>query len=121
MNAQNILNHDVNISLEALINYLGFANNSNFILLKNNGEELKKFPVRVQYALKQKLNLDAVYVFNGKPVILFKTFHAKDDDELRKFHRSIWNFNESPLAFAILSYEIRVYNARKLPLKADTQ
>lgn len=111
MNSNNILNKNTSESFKNLIKFLGFANNKNFFSLEDGEARLKKFPVRLQVALKDKLNVDAVYVFNNKPVILFKTFDNSNEENLKLFQRNIWNFNESPIAFAVLPNEIRIYNA----------
>ncbi|MDP3112449.1 MAG: N-6 DNA methylase [Thermodesulfovibrionales bacterium] len=109
MNSKNRLTK--NKEFDYLIQFLGFADNDNFFFLKDKKDKLKKFPVRLQTVLKEKLKIDAVYVFNNKPVVLFKFFDDCDNEKLRKFHRNIWNLNESPVAFAILPNEIRMYNA----------
>lgn len=111
MNLQKILSEDIKVSFANLIKTLGFSNNNNFFFLHKREDRLKGFPVRLHSALIDKLKIDAVYTFNNKPVVLFKTFEKNEENELRDFHRAIWNLNEAPIAFAILPFEIRIYNA----------
>ena len=105
------LTKNVKENLTALRQYLGFTNN-NFIFINNRDKKFKNLPVRFQSVLKEKLQVDAVYVFNNKPIVLFKTFDDNfSEDTVNKFHRDIWSLNEAPIAFVVLPYEIRIYNA----------
>ena len=102
---------DVKKNFASLRQYLGFTNN-NFIFINNGDDKFKDFPVRLQSALKEKLQIDAVYVFNNKPIVLFKTFDGNfSEDTINNFRRNIWSLNEAPIAFVVLPCEIRIYNA----------
>ena len=87
------LTKNVKENLTALRQYLGFTNN-NFIFINNRDKKFKNLPVRFQSVLKEKLQVDAVYVFNNKPIVLFKTF----DDNFRDRKSTRLNSSHIPLS-----------------------
>ena len=82
---------------------------------KNNGlfitrEELWKtdiaFPNRVKRLIERKIEPDAFFCFDNKPMILFFNNH-KNKSEI---HKAIWNFNECPIVIFVENDVVEVFN-----------
>ena len=56
------------------------------------------------------LSPDAVYIFNGRPLILFYDLdkNPKDKSDL---HKKIWSFDDAPIVFIIEKSDVEVFNA----------
>lgn len=64
------------------------------------------FPNRVQRLLDRKINPDAFFCFDNKPILLFFESPANKDE----LHRAIWNFNECPVAIITDGLDVEVFN-----------
>ena len=59
-----------------------------------------------------RINPDAIYVFNNQPLILFFDLTLnKDLNRESEIHKQVWSFDNSPIVFIINDEDISVYNA----------
>ncbi|WP_317194058.1 Eco57I restriction-modification methylase domain-containing protein [Chryseobacterium sp. KMC2] len=59
-----------------------------------------------------RINPDAIYVFNNQPLILFFDLTLNEDlNKESEIHKQVWSFDNSPIAFIINDKDISVYNA----------
>lgn len=59
-----------------------------------------------------RINPDAIYVFNNQPLILFFDLTLnKDLNREAEIHKQVWSFDNSPIIFIIKDGDISVYNA----------
>ncbi|NOS83540.1 MAG: N-6 DNA methylase, partial [Ignavibacteria bacterium] len=56
-----------------------------------------------------RIKPDAIYCFNNQPYILFFDLVNNDLDE-SEIHKSIWNFNQTPVVFFIKHNQVEIYN-----------
>ncbi|HVW94845.1 MAG TPA: N-6 DNA methylase [Mucilaginibacter sp.] len=80
--------------------------NGLFFTKDDNWKTQTAFPNRVQRLLEHKINPDAFFCFDNKPVILFFN-NPQNKGEL---HRAIWNFNECPLVIIVEHGLIEIFN-----------
>ncbi len=60
----------------------------------------------------EKINPDAIYVFNNLPFILFFDLSNISDIEREKnIHKQVWSFDQAPLVFVIKDTEVKIFNA----------
>lgn len=52
--------------------------------------------------------LDAFFCFDNKPLILF--FSLEDSNKKQELHKTIWNFNESPIAIIVENNAVEIFN-----------
>lgn len=64
------------------------------------------FPNRVKRLIEKKIQPNAFFCFDNKPLILF-FYNPADKKEL---HKAIWNFNECPIAIIVDNYSIEIFN-----------
>ncbi|HEY4323252.1 MAG TPA: N-6 DNA methylase [Mucilaginibacter sp.] len=64
------------------------------------------FPNRVKRLLERKIEPDAFFCFDNKPLILF----FENPTNIEKLHEAIWNFNECPIAIIIQNEVIEIFN-----------
>lgn len=80
--------------------------------LYEKGDELPDYPSRIKIPL-ESIDYDAIFNLDDKPMIIFKEFDSSYDNaknDIYSFHRSVWNFNETPVLFIVLNDEIQIYN-----------
>lgn len=94
-------------NLLEIFNTLG-VNKENGLFITSEGiwEEECQFSSRVGRLINNKLKPDAFFVFDHKPLILF--YDSPHDKEL--IHKSLWNFNESPVVFFAYDDSVEIYN-----------
>lgn len=97
------------MSLDKLYETLGFNQNNG---LHKHGEELPNYPSRIKVTLK-KIDYDAIYNIENKPLIIFKELNRSNDLEkkIESLHRDVWNLGETPILFIVLNNEYRLYNS----------
>lgn len=93
--------------LDELFSRLGLDKNNGLFITK---EELWKtdiaFPNRVKRLIERKIEPDAFFCFDNKPMILF--FNNREDK--KEIHKAIWNFNECPIAIFVENNAVEVFN-----------
>ena len=82
------------------------SGNGLFITNEKLWKSQTSFPNRVKRLIERKIEPDAIFVFDNKPIILFFQ-NPKDKTEL---HKEIWNFNECPIAVIIENDEVEIFN-----------
>lgn len=93
--------------LEEIFEDLGLnKNNGLFITKENLWEKDISFPNRVKRLINRKIEPDAFFCFDNKPLILF--FNNPKDK--KKLHEAIWNFNECPIAIIIEKDIVEIFN-----------
>lgn len=96
--------------LEEIFEDLGLnKNNGLFITKENLWEKNISFPNRVKRLINKKIEPDAFFCFDNKPLILF--FNNPKDKT--KLHEAIWNFNECPIAIIIEKDIVEIFNGFK--------
>ncbi len=93
--------------LEELFSKLGLSKDNGLYITK---EGLWKtdiaFPNRVKRLIEKKIEPDAFFCFDNKPMILF--FHNPSNK--KELHKAIWNFNECPIAIIVENGIVEVFN-----------
>lgn len=56
------------------------------------------------------LSPDAVYIFNGRPLILFYDLDKNPKNKI-DLHKKIWSFDDAPIVFIIEKSDVEVFNA----------
>lgn len=93
--------------LEEIFARLGLdRNNGLFITKENLWKKETSFPNRVKRLIERKIEPDAFFCFDNKPMILF--FHNPANKQ--ELHEAIWNFNESPIAIILENDVIEIFN-----------
>ena len=86
---------------------LGLEENNGLYLTSNDQWKSQTvFPNRVQRLLERKINPDAFFCFDNKPLILF----FDNPSNKAQLHKSIWNFNECPVAIITDGLEVEIFN-----------
>lgn len=86
---------------------LGLKEGNGLYLLKDNDWKKEcNFSSRVNRLIEGKINPDAFFCFGNKPLILF---YENPSDKLA-IHKSIWNFNESPIVFIVEDDNLEIFN-----------
>lgn len=81
--------------------------------LYKRGEDLKSFPSRIKIAL-EKIDYDAIYSENNKPLIIFKSLSQSNpalEEKIEDLYKKVWNLGAAPILFIVLDNEIRLYNS----------
>ena len=86
---------------------LGLNSDNGLYLTKENGWKTEtSFPNRVKRLIERKIEPDAIFVFDNKPMIMF--FDNPNDKTI--LHKEIWNFNECPVAIIIENDVVEIFN-----------
>lgn len=97
--------------LNELFSLLGLDKDNGLFITK---EELWKtdiaFPNRVKRLIERKIEPDAFFCFDNKPMILFFTNGANK----KELHKNIWNFNECPIVIFVENNFVEIHNGFKL-------
>lgn len=93
--------------LEEIFVQLGLNEGNGLFLTKDENWKIQTaFPNRVQRLLERKINPDAFFCFDNKPIILF----FNNPTNKAELHRIIWNFNECPLVIILDRGLIEIFN-----------
>lgn len=94
-------------NLNEIFSKLGLSKENGLFLTKENKWKTEtSFPNRVKRLIERKIEPDAIFVFDNKPMILFFE-NSKNKSEL---HEAIWNFNECPIAIFIDNGSVEIFN-----------
>ncbi len=94
-------------NLNEIFSKLGLSKDNGLFLTKENKWKTEtSFPNRVKRLIERKIEPDAIFVFDNKPMILFFE-NSKNKSEL---HEAIWNFNECPIAIFIDNGSVAIFN-----------
>ena len=77
-----------------------------YYMIQNNWEKKLSLPNRIKSILKEKIKPTAFFCLDNKPIILF----FENPNDIENLHKSIWNFNESPIIFLIKNNKIEIFN-----------
>ena len=80
--------------------------NGLYVISEGNWKTDIAFPNRVKRLIERKIKPYAVFCFDNKPLLLF--FDTPTHQE--ELHKSIWNFNECPIAIILNNNVVEVYN-----------
>ena len=93
--------------LEEIFARLGLdKNNGLFITKENLWKKDTSFPNRVKRLIERKIEPDAFFCFDNKPLILFFLNPANKQE----LHEAIWNFNECPIAIIVEKGVVEIFN-----------
>lgn len=93
--------------LNEIFSKLGLSKENGLFLTKENKWKTEtSFPNRVKRLIERKIEPDAIFVFDNKPMILF--FENKENKS--ELHEAIWNFNECPIAIFIENGSVEIFN-----------
>lgn len=94
-------------NLNEIFSKLGLSKENGLFLTKENKWKTEtSFPNRVKRLIERKIEPDAIFVFDNKPMILF--FENKENKS--ELHEAIWNFNECPIAIFIENGSVEIFN-----------
>lgn len=80
--------------------------NGLFITSENLWKEECQFSSRIERLIGNKLQPDAFFNFENKPLILF----YNNPQNAEEIHKALWNFNESPIVIFAFDSKIEVFN-----------
>lgn len=93
--------------LEEIFELLGLNKDNGLFIAK---EELWKkntaFPNRVKRLIERKIEPEAFFCFDNKPLILFFI----NPSNTLQLHKAIWNFNECPIIIILQNGVVEIYN-----------
>lgn len=93
--------------LEEIFLKLGLnQDNGLFITKESKWKTETSFPNRVKRLIEKRIEPDAIFVFDNKPMILF--FDSPTNKA--SLHEAIWNFNECPIAIIIENNVVEIFN-----------
>ena len=97
-------------SLDNLLAKLGL-NEENGICYKN--DSIKDVPLRIKNSL-EFIDYSAIFIFNNNPLIIFKEFtnYNQYKKQIHELLNDVWNLNEIPILFVIISNQIFIYNSK---------
>lgn len=93
--------------IEDIILKLGLSKQDGLFLMDN--DQWKKetsFPNRVKRLIERKIQPDALFCFDNKPLVFF----FDNPSNTQELHEAIWNFNECPIVIIIKNDNIEIYN-----------
>ncbi|MBE9597865.1 class I SAM-dependent DNA methyltransferase [Pedobacter sp. MC2016-24] len=93
--------------LQEIFLKLGLGQENGLFITKDNKWKAEtSFPNRVKRLLEKRIEPDAIFVFDNKPLILFF------DSPVNKtvLHEAIWNFNECPIAIIVENNIVEIFN-----------
>ncbi|MBB2950170.1 Eco57I restriction-modification methylase domain-containing protein [Sphingobacterium sp. JUb56] len=86
---------------------LGLNKENGLFLIREDKWKIEtSFPNRVKRLIERKIEPDAIFVFDNKPMVLFFE-NRKNKSEL---HEAIWNFNECPIVIFIENESVEIFN-----------
>lgn len=95
------------MELTSLLNFLGLdATNGLYITKDNLWKKETAFPNRVKLLIEKRIQPDAFFCFDNKPLVLFFENHSNPVE----LHRMIWNFNECPIVIMIQKDVVEIFN-----------
>lgn len=93
--------------LEEIFSKLGLnVENGLYLTKENQWKTATSFPNRVKRLIERKIEPDAIFVFDNKPMILF----FENPKDKARLHKEIWNFNECPVAILIDDHIVEIFN-----------
>lgn len=93
--------------LNEIFSKLGLSEENGLFLTKEKKWKTEtSFPNRVKRLIERKIEPDAIFVFDNKPMILF--FENRENKS--ELHEAIWNFNECPIAIFIDNGTVEIFN-----------
>lgn len=93
--------------LNEIFSMLGLSKENGLFLTKDNKWKTEtSFPNRVKRLIERKIEPDAFFCFDNKPMILF--FENRENKS--ELHEAIWNFNECPIAIFIDEDTVEIFN-----------
>ena len=95
--------------LEDVFIKLALKKDSIIRLPDDNWKRKVRFPSRMYRLLDNNIKPDAFFCFDNKPLILFFE-NPKNKEDL---HKSIWNFNESPIVIILEKGVVEIFNGFK--------
>ena len=107
------------MTIEDVYNALDLDGRDCLIRRKAGWQDRVAFPSRIMRLLQDESRLlgrfDAVFSFDGKPLVLF--YKDIQQDSLQRLHRDVWNFNETPIVIVESGNAVTVYNGFSLDKK----
>ncbi|MEW5821459.1 MAG: N-6 DNA methylase, partial [Cyanobacteriota bacterium] len=70
---------------------------------------------------KRKLGLDGIYFVHNTPIIYFKYFSEKDEQQIFNFQIKAWNQGLAPLSFILMADELRIYSNYTAPVLKNSK
>ncbi|WP_283687802.1 N-6 DNA methylase [Dysgonomonas sp. Marseille-Q5470] len=93
--------------IKNIILKLGLSERDGLFLMDNDHWKTHtSFPNRVKRLIENRIEPQAFFCFDNKPLILF--FENPSDKE--KLYETIWNFNESPIVIIIENDNVEIFN-----------
>ncbi len=94
-------------NLRPVFKKLGLTSgNGLFITSEGKWKAECAFPSRVERVIENKIMPDAFFCFDNKPLILF----YDSPDNVAAIHKTVWNFNESPVVIIAHFDRIEIFN-----------
>jgi len=94
-------------NLNEIFSKLGLSKGNGLFLTKDNKWKTEtSFPNRVKRLIERKIEPDAFFCFDNKPMILFFENRINKSE----IHEAIWNFNECPIAIFIDNGTVEIFN-----------
>ena len=104
--------------LQRIVSSLGLNEQNGLCFPSRKGQwKDAEFSNRINRLIGEKLFPDAIFSFDNKPLILFFVNPADKKD----LHRTIWNYNESPIVFIIEKTTIEIFNGFKQSEDPDSK
>ena len=107
------------MTIEDVYNALDLDGRDCLIRREAGWQDRVAFPSRIMRLLQDESRLlgrfDAVFSFDGKPLVLF--YKDIQQDFLQRLHRDVWNFNETPIVIVESGNAVTVYNGFSLDKK----
>ena len=99
--------HEKMKKLNEIFSELGLSKENGLFFTKDNEWKTEtSFPNRVRRLIERKIEPDAFFCFDNKPMILF----FEDRENKSELHEAIWNFNESPIAIIVENDSVVIFN-----------
>ncbi len=87
-----------------------------YIRSENTWKNECGFSSRIERLLVEKIQPDAFFCLDSKPLILF----FDNPYDKKEIYKAIWNFNESPIVFIIENGSINIFNGFKYIKEEET-
>ena len=93
--------------IKDIISKLGLSEKDGLFLMDNDHwKKETSFPNRVKRLIERKIQPNAFFCFDNKPLVLF----FEDPSNKQELHEAIWNFNECPIAIIIENDTVEIFN-----------